>query len=1132
MGAIIIEFNNLDKKEFKRIKGKSLMDRESIKDGNDIKMIAEKTTKAVEEAEKSGVSVPVERTTKQYYLTDGYGNFLVEYDGDLIAAIEGINDMASAFLIDGNYAIVSIRYDMYRSVLLGVSEIVHVSSEGIYTLEAISPSEASNAISFHYNPYLNLTGYGTVIGILDTGIDYLNNDFIKEDGTTKIIRIWDQSIESNKEESVYFGSEYTGEDINKAIKANKEGQDPYSIVPSKDINGHGTAMAGLIASRGNGKNVMGIANNAEIVMVKLKTADEGYKKYFFTEGKTEYQYRSSDILIALKYLFRLSKRIDKPMAIFIPLGSTIGGHDGNSIIEKYIDDISRTRGIVVITSTGNQGNTQVHTSGTMERTGNKKRIEVNIGKDQKNILLNIYSNKPDKFGLSIISPSGEAVNNIAPKSRYGTNVSFLYEGASMVVNFIEPDEISGDGIIIVRAENVTPGIWNFELLGEYIVNGKYDAWLVQKDLLSEGTRFINPVQYTTLTMPASSKKIISVTYYNQINNALVAQSGRGYTRDGRIKPIIAAGGVDAIVTAPGNKESVMSGGSVAGAVITGCCALLLQWGLVDKNDLTLYAMKIQGYLMRGTNKRMGETYPNEQWGYGTINMKELFDNVVGLPPANEKSLSSVPIGFRSVIEMEGQEDGDKENYLKDIYVKRPLEQSLKEENNHNIKSKNVKGRYSMNRDGKGRLKCQCFVGDTIEPLSKSKITLTSVDKNEKEQVIYTDSVGSTEEIELNTPNIEASQKPGTVPYSTYNIKVEREGFLPLMVNGVQVYPNRLAIQNCNITFNNTSRAQRMNIIDIGDNTLVGKYPAKIPEDPIKPLPKPSNTVVLPAVQVPQYVVVHAGVPNNTNAPNYKVLYTDYIKNVASSEIYSTWPEESIRANIYCILSFTMNRIYTEWYRGKGKTFTITNSTAYDQAYEYGRTIYDNISNIVDEIFTAYIKQSNQKQPFLAQYCNGTTVTCPNWLSQWGSKYLADKGDSAIAILNNYYGYNIAVDTAPKVEGIPESYPGTPLKMGVNNIYVRRLQEYLNSIATKFPSIQKVAVNGSYGPETVQAVKTYQKIFNLPQTGIVDYATWYSISNIYVAVNKLAAGVPRGGGREIFIPPVMMDIEKNIPLIRY
>lgn len=440
--------------------------------------------------------------------------------------------------------------------------------------------------------------------------------------------------------------------------------------------------------------------------------------------------------------------------------------------------------------------------------------------------------------------------------------------------------------------------------------------------------------------------------------------------------------------------------------------------------------------------------------------------------------------------------------------------------------------------GIGRLRCQCFSGSTIQPVGKARVTVTDP-QTKKEQVLYTNTVGTTEEIELETPDMSASQSPGNVPYYLYDVKVEREGFNPLQINGAQVYPNRVAIQKCNLEFLDNTRATTVNVIDILANTLVGNFPPKIPEDPIKPLPKPSGTVVLPEPVVPQFVVVHSGTPNDTSAPNYTLPYADYIKNVASSEIFSTWPNSTIRANIYCIISFTLNRIYTEWYRGKGKNFDITNSTAYDQAFVYGRTIYDNISAVVDQIFSTFVQRPNEKQPLLTQYCNGTTVTCPDWLSQWGSKYLGDQGNSPYEILTHYFGDNLNLVTAPKVQGIPQSFPGYILKLGYNNIYVRRLQEYLNSISNNYPLIQKVAVDGNFGPATANAVKTYQQIFNLPQTGEVDYATWYSISNTYVAVNKLAEltrSMLTDNYEEdengIFCPPVINDLVKNVPIVKY
>jgi len=284
---------------------------------------------------------------------------------------------------------------------------------------------------------------------------------------------------------------------------------------------------------------------------------------------------------------------------------------------------------------------------------------------------------------------------------------------------------------------------------------------------------------------------------------------------------------------------------------------------------------------------------------------------------------------------------------------------------------------------------------------------------------------------------------------------------------------------------------------------MGDFPPKIPEDEVKPLPESGGFVVLPEPVIPEFVIVHQGVPSDNSAQNVWVPFKDYIKNVASCEIYSTWPDASIRANVLAILSFTLNRVYTEWYRGKGYDFTITNSTAFDQAFTYGRNIFQEIATVVDEIFTTFITRPGIRQPLLTQYCDGSRVQCPNMMSQWGSKNRADEGYDAIGILRYYYGQDIFLMQAEKVSGVPMSYPGTALQTGSTGPSVRMIQEQLNAISNNYPAINKIRVDGVFGEQTRTAVETFQKIFNLPQTGIVDFGTWYQISNIYVAVTKIA-----------------------------
>lgn len=437
----------------------------------------------------------------------------------------------------------------------------------------------------------------------------------------------------------------------------------------------------------------------------------------------------------------------------------------------------------------------------------------------------------------------------------------------------------------------------------------------------------------------------------------------------------------------------------------------------------------------------------------------------------------------------------------------------------------------------GRLKVQCFIGNDYIPVDRCRVTISGRGEfaTNGTVTLNTDSSGLTEEIEVGAPPIEYSldENSNKTPYSLYDITVERDGFNPIIIRGCQVFPEEVAYQVCKLSRESRNSSMRQEVINIQPNTLNGNYPPKIPEAVDKPLPPPTSGVVLPQPVVPEFIIVHQGSPNDPSAPNYKVPYKDYIKNVASCEIYSTWPEATIRANIFCIVSFTLNRIYTEWYRSKGKNFQITSSTAYDHAFNYGRNIYDSISIIVDDIFSTYIRRPGKKQPLLTQYCDGKSVKCPQWLSQWGSKYLGDQGKLPYEILQYYYGTDIELVTAEKVIGIPESYPGYDLTVGSSGDAVRTIQEQLNRIAQNYPLIPKVPVDGQYTDKVAEAVRTFQGVFTLPKTGVVDYATWYKISDIYVGVSKIAE--LRGcNDKNLFVPPVMPNIgdEREIPKFYY
>ena len=411
--------------------------------------------------------------------------------------------------------------------------------------------------------------------------------------------------------------------------------------------------------------------------------------------------------------------------------------------------------------------------------------------------------------------------------------------------------------------------------------------------------------------------------------------------------------------------------------------------------------------------------------------------------------------------------------------------------------------YMQKATDRGQLQIHVTTERGFFPIKDASIRLSYTgNPTEIIEELSTDISGQTAAVELPAPPLEYSMEPSEFqPYSEYTIQVNASGYRPINISGISVLPDKTSIQNVRMETATVENPLERNIV-ITANTLYGNFPPKIPEDEIKPMTE-SGEIVLSRVVIPEYVIVHDGPPSDSSANDYYVRYRDYIKNVASSEIYATWPDAALRANILAIMSFTLNRVYTEWYRNKGYDFTITSSTAFDHKFVYGRNIFSNISNIVDEMFNSYLSRPNVRQPILTQYCDGQRVSCPNWMTQWGSKYLADQGYSTIEILRYYYGSSMYINTADEISGVPASWPGSNLEVGSTGDKVRMLQEQLNRIARNYPALPTIAVDGIYGSATKAAVEKFLSIFGLPVTGIVDFRTWYRISEIYVAVSRIA-----------------------------
>ena len=369
---------------------------------------------------------------------------------------------------------------------------------------------------------------------------------------------------------------------------------------------------------------------------------------------------------------------------------------------------------------------------------------------------------------------------------------------------------------------------------------------------------------------------------------------------------------------------------------------------------------------------------------------------------------------------------------------------------------------------KGRLKVHVTTEAGAVPVPDARVSVSYTgEQGQPLQEVSTDSSGNTPELELSAPPLEYSVEPGEQqPYSEYTLSVTAPGFEPVEVVGTEILPDVTALQEIRMLPQQGEAYERF---VIPAHTLFGNYPPKIAEPEIQPTNE-TGEIVLSRVVVPEYVIVHDGVPTDSTAANYWVKYRDYIKNVASSEIYATWTDAAIRANVLAIMSFTLNRVYTEFYRNRG---------------------YD------------YLSRPNVKQPILTQYCDGRRVTCPEWMSQWGSQALGEQGYSAIQILRSYYGESMYINTAEEISGVPYSWPGSNLTEGSRGQKVLQLQEQLNRIAKAYPAMPKISEDGIYGPATANSVRAFQAIFGLPETGIVDYPTWYKVSEIYVAVSRIA-----------------------------
>ncbi len=511
----------------------------------------------------------------------------------------------------------------------------------LYGLMDTTSFDASGITATLNQPLLNVRGQGVLIGFLDTGIDYLREDFKVSDGRTRIAAVWDQTIQSgNYEEDtgeaagteqydrkqaqgmVQYGTVYTREDINAALAAEREGQNPYDIVPSRDENGHGTFLAG-VAAASETADYIGAAPEAEILMVKLKPAKKYLRDFYLLPERVE-AYSETDMMMGVRFLQQYAIREKKPLVICVGLGTASGSRTGALPFADLLNTLARQVNTVVVTCTGNEANNRTHTSGLAVSDTEPSEIEITVGAGERGFVMEIWAESLDILSVAITSPSGERIPRIPARIDTGGVYNFLLERSQVAVDYRVVESASGYEVIFMRFINPAQGIWKIHVYSLTNIVGRYNAWLPLKQFLSGDTYFLNSNPSTTLTEPGAAERVISVGAYNHITDASYAASGRGYTATGLVKPDFVAPGVDVYGVRAGGGYTTRTGTSVAAAHAAGAAALLLTWGVTDGNLPYMGTNEVKSVLIRGAKRENNTVYPNNIYGYGKMDVIEAF----------------------------------------------------------------------------------------------------------------------------------------------------------------------------------------------------------------------------------------------------------------------------------------------------------------------------------------------------------------------------------------------------------------------------------------------------------------------------------------------------------------------------
>lgn len=586
-------------------------------------------------------------TCKEKILSNDYADLIIDFE-----LTEELLDMDTTNLdycyrqIDRGLGLVFTRRNQLEPIgllnysyqrlpnLFGLQELVTESVGGPFNPTPL----ISSGIQEVQGEPLNLTGKGTIIAFIDTGIDYTNPVFRNPDGSSRILAIWDQNIQDGNPPSGFeYGTEYNREMINQAL----QNENPFSVVPSRDENGHGTAVASVAAGSriDGGSTFTGAAPDADIVVIKLKGCKQYLRDYYLIpDGVTAYQ--STDIIMALEYADGFARSFYTPVIFCMALGSSYGNHSGNSPLSNYMNRLANKRSRIFVVGGGNEGNFSHHYEGNLSpENGNQEErieeIEIRVGENERGFIAEIWGKSPNIFSLAIRSPGGEEIPNTGVRVNRGIEYEFVYERTSITVSYALVEGSTGDELITVRFQNPTPGIWTLILESESgLINAGFHIWLPISQFLSSETYFLSPNPNITLTIPAYTENAITVSSYSDRNNSIYVRSGRGFSRGSEIKPDVAAPAVNVSAVLRGIGDEVrigkLTGAAMAAAITAGGVSGFMQWAITDRNANYLNSGEVKNYFIRGAIRDDNLTYPNRLWGFGKLSVQGVFDSLAGL----------------------------------------------------------------------------------------------------------------------------------------------------------------------------------------------------------------------------------------------------------------------------------------------------------------------------------------------------------------------------------------------------------------------------------------------------------------------------------------------------------------------